>query len=383
MIENFDVVIVGSGFFGATIAERITTNTSKKVVVIDSRPHLGGNSYSTFHEETQIEYHKYGSHIFHTNNEKVWDYCQKFTKFNDYLHKVLTIHNEKVFSLPINLSTINQFYQSNLSPKEAKVKVESQMDSAGSATNLEAKAISLIGKDLYEAFIKNYTIKQWQTNPTELPSEIITRLPVRFNYNTNYFDDLYQGIPLDGYTKWIEKMLSKSTVLLNTDFFDFRSQINPMQIVIYTGPIDKYFSYTHGELTWRTLDFDLEVVEVEDFQGTSVMNYSDLDVNFTRIHEFKHLHPEREYSKEKTLIMREFSRFASREDEPYYPVNSASDRGKLTKYREMIKLEKNVYFGGRLGTYQYLDMHMAIASALNMFENEIFPKIKEGGLWEK
>jgi UDP-galactopyranose mutase len=281
------------------------------------------------------------------------------------------------------LSTINQFYQSNLSPKEAKVKVESQMDSAGSATNLEAKAISLIGKDLYEAFIKNYTIKQWQTNPTELPSEIITRLPVRFNYNTNYFDDLYQGIPLDGYTKWIEKMLSKSTVLLNTDFFDFRSQINPMQIVIYTGPIDKYFSYTHGELTWRTLDFDLEVVEVEDFQGTSVMNYSDLDVNFTRIHEFKHLHPEREYSKEKTLIMREFSRFASREDEPYYPVNSASDRGKLTKYREMIKLEKNVYFGGRLGTYQYLDMHMAIASALNMFENEIFPKIKEGGLWEK
>jgi UDP-galactopyranose mutase len=188
---------------------------------------------------------------------------------------------------------------------------------------------------------------------------------------------------LDGYTKWIEKMLSKSTVLLNTDFFDFRSQINPMQIVIYTGPIDKYFSYTHGELTWRTLDFDLEVVEVEDFQGTSVMNYSDLDVNFTRIHEFKHLHPEREYSKEKTLIMREFSRFASREDEPYYPVNSASDRGKLTKYREMIKLEKNVFFGGRLGTYQYLDMHMAIASALNMFENEIFPKIKEGGLWEK
>jgi UDP-galactopyranose mutase len=281
------------------------------------------------------------------------------------------------------LSTINQFYQSNLSPKEAKVKVESQMDTAGSATNLEAKAISLIGKDLYEAFIKNYTFKQWQTNPTELPSEIITRLPVRFNYNTNYFDDSYQGIPLDGYTKWIEKMLSKSTVLLNTDFFDLRSLINPMQIVIYTGPIDKYFSYTHGELTWRTLDFDLEVVEVEDFQGTSVMNYSDIDVNFTRIHEFKHLHPEREYSKEKTLIMREFSRFASREDEPYYPVNSASDRGKLTKYREMIKLEKNVYFGGRLGTYQYLDMHMAIASALNMFENEIFPKIKDGGLWEK
>jgi UDP-galactopyranose mutase len=377
MIENFDVVIVGSGFFGATIAERITTNTSKKVVVIDSRSHLGGNSYSTFHEETQIEYHKYGSHIFHTNNEKVWDYCNKFTKFNDYRHKVLTIHNEKVFSLPINLGTINQFYQSNLSPEKAKEKIESQMETGKSATNLEAKAISLIGKDLYEAFIKNYTIKQWQTNPTELPAEIITRLPVRFNYNTNYFDDLYQGIPLDGYTKWIEKMLSKSTVLLNTDYFDLKNQINPNQIVIYTGPIDKYFSYTHGELTWRTLDFDLEVVPVEDFQGTSVMNYSDLDVNFTRIHEFKHLHPEREYQKEKTLIMREFSRFASKKDEPYYPVNSAADREKLVKYREMIKLENNIYFGGRLGSYQYLDMHMAIASALGMYENELVPVLNK------
>jgi UDP-galactopyranose mutase len=373
MIENFDVVIVGSGFFGATIAERITTNTSKKVVVIDSRSHLGGNSYSTFHEETQIEYHKYGSHIFHTNNKKVWDYCSKFTKFNDYRHKVLTIHNEKVFSLPINLSTINQFYQSNLSPREAKLKIESQMEKGKSATNLEAKAISLIGKGLYEAFIKNYTIKQWQTNPTKLPAEIITRLPVRFNYNTNYFDDFYQGIPLDGYTKWIEKMLSKSTVLLSTDFFDLKNQINPRQIVIYTGPIDKYFSYAHGDLTWRTLDFELEVVAVEDFQGISVMNYSDLNVNFTRIHEFKHLHPEREYQKDKTLIMREFSRFASKRDEPYYPVNSAVDREKLVKYREMSKLEKNTFFGGRLGSYQYLDMHMAIASALGMYENELVP----------
>jgi UDP-galactopyranose mutase len=373
MISNFDVVIVGSGFFGATIAERITTCTNKKVLVLDSRSHLGGNAYSTFHEETRIEYHKYGSHIFHTDNKKVWDYCAKFTKFNNYRHKVFSIHNEKVFSLPINLSTINQFYQSNLSPKEAEIKIKPQMDNGGSTTNLESKAISLIGEVLYNAFIKNYTIKQWQKNPTELPAEIITRLPVRFNYNTDYFDDLYQGIPLDGYTKWIEKMLSKSTVLLNTDFFDLRSQINPKQIVIYTGPIDKYFSYIHGKLTWRTLDFDLEVMAVEDFQGTSVMNYSDLDVNFTRIHEFKHLHPEREYQKEKTLIMREFSRYASSNDEPYYPVNLAADREKLVKYREMVKLEKNTFFGGRLGSYQYLDMHMAIASALGMYENKLVP----------
>jgi UDP-galactopyranose mutase len=376
MIGNFDVVIIGSGFFGATIAERITTNTNKKVAIIEARSHIGGNSYSTIDNATQIEIHKYGSHIFHTNNTKVWNYCNQFTKFNDYRHKVLTLHNEKVYFLPINLSTINQFYQSNLSPQDAKAKIESNLETSGVETNLESKAISLIGQDLYEAFIKNYTRKQWQTNPKELPPEIITRLPVRFNYNTNYFDDLFQGIPINGYTEWINKMLRKSTVILNTDFFDIKSQIKPNQLIIYTGPIDKYFSYIYGELTWRTLDFELEIKEVGDFQGTSVMNYSDLNVDFTRIHEFRHLHPEREYSKNKTIIMREFSRFASRGDEPYYPVNSAADRNKLRKYRELIKYEKNIYFGGRLGTYQYLDMHMAIASALSLFENDLYPRLK-------
>ena len=378
-LEKFDIVIVGSGFFGSTIAERITTTSNLNVAVLESRNHIGGNSYSEVNDETQIEYHKYGSHLFHTNSEKIWEYCSRFTKFNNYRHKVFTIHNNQMYSMPINLGTINQFYKTNYSPEQAKTKIteQSHNNADEEILDLESKAISLIGEDLYNAFIKGYTTKQWQTDPRDLPASIITRLPVRYNYNNEYFDDNFQGIPVDGYTKWIEKMLAKSTVFLNTDFFDVRNQIKEETIVIYTGPIDRYFGYKFGELTWRTLDFELNVEDVNDFQGNSVINYADLDVPYTRIHEFKHLHPERNYQSPKTLIMKEFSRFASREDEPYYPVNSATDREKLNKYRELIPDERNVFFGGRLGSYQYLDMHMAIASALNMFDNEIYPKIKD------
>ena len=377
-IESFDVVVVGSGFFGSTIAERITSTSKMKVAVIESRNHIGGNSYSEIDAATQIEYHKYGSHFFHTNSEKVWEYCNKFTKFNNYRHKVFTIHNGQMFSMPINLGTINQFYKTNYNPEQAKekIKVLGRSTITDETIDLESKAISLIGEDLYNAFIKGYTTKQWQLDPKELPASIITRLPVRYNYNNEYFDDAYQGIPIDGYTKWIEKLLEKSTVLLNTDFFEIRNQLSPNQIVIYTGPIDRYFAYKYGELTWRTLDFELKVEDVNDFQGNSVINYADLDVSYTRIHEFKHLHPERNYQTSTTLIMKEFSRFASKDDEPYYPVNSEADREKLSKYRELIPGEKNVYFGGRLGSYQYLDMHMAIASALKMYENELKPKLQ-------
>jgi len=377
-LESFDVIVVGSGFFGSTIAERITSTSKMKVAVIESRNHIGGNSYSEIDAATQIEYHKYGSHLFHTNSEKIWEYCNKFTKFNNYRHKVFTIHNGQMYSMPINLGTINQFYKTNYSPEQAKTKIKDLGLNAknGVVLDLESKAISLIGEELYNAFIKGYTTKQWQVDPKELPASIITRLPVRYNYNNEYFDDNYQGIPIDGYTKWIEKLLEKSTIFLDTDFFDIRNQISPNQIVIYTGPIDRYFAYKYGELTWRTLDFELNVEEVNDFQGNSVINYADLDVPYTRIHEFKHLHPERNYQTSNTLIMKEFSRFASKDDEPYYPVNSAADREKLSKYRELIPNEKNVYFGGRLGTYQYLDMHMAIASALNMYENELKLKLQ-------
>jgi len=375
--NNFDVIIVGSGFFGATIAEKITDELNLKVAVLEKRSHIGGNSYSVIEEETQIEYHKYGSHIFHTNNKKVWDYCNRFANFNNYRHKVLTVHKNKIYSMPINLSTINQFYEKNLNPEQAETFMKTIVNEENQEDNFESKAISLIGRDLYEAFIKGYTLKQWQMDPRELPSTIISRLPVRFNYNTEYFDDFYQGIPLDGYTAWIEKLLSKSKVFLNLDYFEVKDTISKEKLIIYTGPIDKYFNYKFGELTWRTLDFELETHVTNDYQGLSVMNYADLDVNYTRIHEFKHLHPERTYAENKTLIMKEYSRFANTKDEPYYPVNSKSDREKLNKYRELIKQEKNVLFGGRLGSYQYLDMHMAIASALNVFENEILPILKK------
>ena len=375
--NNFDVIIVGSGFFGATIAEKITDELNLKVAVLEKRFHTGGNSYSVVDEETQIEYHKYGSHIFHTNNKKVWDYCNKFTEFNNYRHKVLTIYKNQIYSMPINLSTINQFYGKNLNPEQAEVFMKSIVIEENHEDNFESKAISLIGRDLYEAFIKGYTLKQWQMDPRELPSTIISRLPVRYSYNTEYFDDFYQGIPIDGYTSWINKLLAKSKVFLNVDFFDIKDKISKEKLIIYTGPIDKYFNYKFGELTWRTLDFELEIHSIKDYQGLSVMNYADLDVDYTRIHEFKHLHPERTHSENQTLIMKEFSRFAKTNDEPYYPVNSKSDREKLNKYRELIKQEKNVLFGGRLGSYQYLDMHMAIASALNMFQSEVKEKLNK------
>ena len=378
MFDEFDVIIVGSGFFGSTVAERINSNFNLKVAVIEARDHVGGNSYSEFDSLTQIEYHKYGSHLFHTDNLKVWEYCKKFTTFNSYRHKVLTVHNGEIFSLPINLGTINQFYRSMLSPQEARLKILELGKECleNSEESLESKAISLIGRDLYEAFVKNYTKKQWQTDPKLLPASIIKRLPVRYHYNNEYFDDAFQGVPTNGYTKWIEKMLEKSRIYLNTDYFAVKDKIDSSKIIIYTGPIDKFFAYEFGELTWRTLDFELEVKKTNDFQGNSVINYSDLDVEFTRIHEFKHLHPERNYSSNSTLIMKEYSKFAERNDEPYYPVNSLNDRIILNQYRQLIAKEKNVYFGGRLGTYQYLDMHMAIASALNFFENTLKPRLQ-------
>jgi UDP-galactopyranose mutase len=257
-----------------------------------------------------------------------------------------------------------------MSPQEARdyVLSESNLDSASDATNLEDKAISLIGRPLYEAFIKGYTQKQWQTDPRQLPSEIINRLPVRYNLDANYFDDKYQGLPSQGYGKWFEAMIDHPLIEIKTgfDFFDIKSDLVGQVPVIYTGPLDRYFDYCHGELGWRTLDFEMEHLAMDDFQGTSVMNYADLDVPFTRIHEFKHFHPEREYAKDQTVIMREFSRFATQQDDPYYPINTEQDRKKLIQYRELASGESGVWFGGRLGTYTYLDMHMAIASALTL-----------------
>lgn len=380
-----DLLVVGSGFFGLTIAEQAASQLGCKVTVIDRREHIGGNAYSYADPQTGIEVHKYGAHLFHTSNERIWEYVNRFTSFTDYVHRVYTNHKDEVYPLPINLGTINQFFGKAFSPEEAKslIALQSGEFTSDEAQNLEEKAISLIGRPLYEAFIRDYTAKQWQTDPRELPSSIISRLPVRYNYDNRYFNDKYEGLPVDGYTAWIEKMAESPLidVRLGVDFFDESQSLNRQETVgnvpiVFTGAIDRYFDYQHGELGWRTLDFEQEVVDVGDFQGTSVMNYADASIPYTRIHEFRHFHPEREYVKNKTFIMREFSRFATKDDEPYYPVNTADDRSKLLKYRDLANAETGVFFGGRLGSYQYLDMHMAIGSALTMFENELAPILK-------
>ena len=378
-----DLVVVGSGFFGLTVAERVANELGKRVLVLERRHHLGGNAYSEPEEQTGIEVHRYGAHLFHTSNERVWEYVNRFSAFTGYQHRVYSIYQGEVYPLPINLGTVNQFFRKALSPDEARALIAEQADEidSGEAQNLEEKGISLIGRPLYEAFIRGYTAKQWQTDPKELPPGIISRLPVRYTYDNRYFNDTYEGLPVDGYTALLTRMTESPNieVRLDTDFFDVRDEVVPDGVpVLYTGALDRYFDYAEGKLSWRTLDFEEEVLDVTDFQGTPVMNYADEDVPFTRIHEFRHFHPERDYPEGKTVIMREYSRFAEGDDEPYYPVGTPQDREMLLRYRERAKAEKGVLFGGRLGTYQYLDMHMAIASALRMYDNVLKPHLVDG-----
>jgi UDP-galactopyranose mutase len=376
-----DLLVVGSGFFGLTIAER-AANAGRKVTVIDRRGHIGGNAYSENEPETGIEVHRYGAHLFHTSNPAVWEYVNRFTSFTNYVHRVYSTHEDQVYALPVNLHTINQFFKQAYTPDEARALVKTQAGEfdVSTATNFEEKGIALVGRPLFEAFFAHYTAKQWQTSPEKLSGDIISRLPVRYNYDNRYFNDTWEGLPTDGYTAWIERMADHPNidVKLDVDFFDNSQPFNKKATVgqlpiVYTGPVDRYFDYAEGALSWRTLDFEQEVLNIGDFQGTSVMNYPDADVPYTRIHEFKHFHPERKdlYPTDKTVIMREFSRFATRDDEPYYPVNSTDDRTGLLAYRELQKGEEQVFFGGRLGTYQYLDMHMAIGSALSMWHNQL------------
>lgn len=376
-LTPFDMVVVGAGFYGATIAERAATELGRKVCVIDRRPHVGGNSWSETDRDTGIEYHTYGSHLFHTNDDAVWEYVNRFTRFTSYRHRVFTVRGTQVYPMPINLGTICAFFGKYFTPSEARALVAEQAAAGGSAdpTNLEEKAVSLIGRPLYEAFIRGYTLKQWQTDPRELPADIITRLPVRYTFDANYFSDKYEGLPVDGYAAIFHRMLENPLIAVHTgvDFFDVRRSVVPGQLVIYTGPIDRYFDYAAGELTWRTLDFQKEAVPVDDFQGTSVVNYADEAVPYTRVHEFKHLHPERKYAPGKTLIYREFSRFASRADEPYYPINTARDLKTLSAYKALAEQVPGVVFGGRLGSYKYLDMHQAIGAALKTYRDRVVP----------
>jgi UDP-galactopyranose mutase len=369
------IIIVGSGLFGLTIAEQIATKLDREVLIIEKRDHIGGNAWSEIHPQSGIEVHKYGSHLFHTSHEEVWRYVNQFTEFNNYQHHVWTKHKNEVFSLPINLATISQFYNKFLNPKEAIELINSERESIEirNDANFENLAISTIGRPLYEAFIKGYTKKQWQVEPSLLPGEIFSRLPIRFDFNNRYFSDKYEGLPLHGYHAFLPRIVDHKLIKIetNTDYFENLDRFGDADLTVYTGPIDRYFDYKHGLLGWRTLDFEVDFLKIDDFQGTSVMNYADLDVPFTRIHEFQHLHPERVKKESGTVIMKEFSRKSEIDDEPYYPINSGQDRAALLKYREEAQRLPNVIFGGRLGTYKYLDMHMAIASALQIFDSQI------------
>ncbi|RFU40128.1 UDP-galactopyranose mutase [Actinomadura logoneensis] len=381
---NFDLIVAGSGLFGLTVAERCAAELGLRVLIVERRDHIGGNAYSEPEPETGIEIHRYGAHLFHTSNERVWEYANRFTAFTGYRHRVLTTFKGRVYPLPINLGTICAYFGRAFTPDEARALIAGQAAEVTEVGNLEDKAVSLIGRPLYEAFIRGYTAKQWQTDPRELPAEIITRLPVRYTFDDRYFNDTHEGLPVDGYTAWLERMADHPNieVRLGTDFLSLRDDVLGRVPVVYTGPLDRYFDHAEGALGWRTLDFETEVRPTGDHQGTAVMNYADEDVPYTRVHEFRHFHPERtHYPSDRTVIMREYSRFAEDGDEPYYPINTPADRERLLRYRALAEAEtrrNSVLFGGRLGTYQYLDMHMAIASALSMFDNRLRPHFTRG-----
>lgn len=387
-MTNPDLIIVGAGLFGMTIAQQAAEN-GFRVQIIDKRRHIGGNAYSYFDQETGIEIHRYGAHIFHTSNERVWDYANRFTRFTNYVHRVRTIHNGEVFPLPVNLGTINQFFRAAYTPDEARALIEKQAaEYAGIVpSNLGQQGVKLIGRPLYEAFFKNYTAKQWQTNPALLPASIIRRLPVRFNYDDRYFRSAHEGMPADGYTPWFERMIDspRIDVALNTDFFAAGQPFSKAKVrgnipVVYSGPIDTYFDYCEGRLGWRTVDFTETRYNETDHLGCAVMNYADLDVPYTRSIEFKNFNPEREqiHDQKRTVVWSESSRFAdsSKGDEPYYPINTAQDTAMFAKYRALEADEPMTVFGGRLGNYAYFDMDQTINAALITWEKQVRPLLK-------
>ena len=369
--------------YGFDIAPTSIAHAEYEHFVIDVRDHIGGNAYSYFDEETGAEIHKYGAHLFHTSNQRVWEYVNRFTEFTDYVHRVYATHDGEVYPLPTNLGTINQFFRAHYTPAEAKALIEEQAgELAGKdPQNLNDKGISLIGRPLYEAFIKNYTAKQWQTDPSELPASIINRLPVRFNYDNRYFKDTWEGLPKDGYTAWFERMIDdpRITVELGVDFFDASQPYNKAALnaagvpVVYTGPVDRYFDYELGDLKWRTVDFKEVRYDEDDHFGCPVMNFSDADVPYTRAIEFKNFNPERHDSQnhERTVVWEEYSRFAERGDEPYYPVNDAKNSALYAEYKQLADAEPGVIFGGRLGEYKYYDMDKVIEAALDVVQKEL------------
>ena len=370
------IYVVGAGLWGAVIAERISSELARPVRLIEKRPQSGGNCHSAVDPDSGVECHCYGSHIFHTSDETVWRYIRRFTAFNDYRHRVLTSFRQQVYPLPINLMTINQFYRKNLSSDAARALLASEAarDTGHPPRNFEEKAVSLVGRPLYEAFFRGYTLKQWQRDPRELPAELISRLPLRFHYQDRYFADCYEGIPLDGYAALFRQLLANPLIELelNTDFRERRDSLPPDAIICYSGRLDAYFDYRFGRLEWRTVRFEIEHPDTADYQGCSVMNYADAEIPYTRIHEFKHYHPERPDTG-RTVIYKEYSQTTGPEDEPYYPVDTPDNRRKAAEYRQLAAQTPGLFIGGRLGNYRYFDMDDTIADALREYETNLKP----------
>ncbi|MFA9394506.1 MAG: UDP-galactopyranose mutase [Halodesulfovibrio sp.] len=370
MYNCYDYVIVGAGFFGCVLAEQLASK-GNKVCIIERRGHIGGNCYDEYDPETGILYHKYGPHIFHANNSLVINYIKKFSKFTRYFHQVFTTYKNKTYQLPINLQTINTFYSRNLKPYEVAdfLREEAEVEGITSPKNLEEKAISQIGRPLYEAFFREYTVKQWGKSPSDLSSSIFTRLPIRECLFTSYYDKKFQGLPEDGYTTMFRNMLMSENIhtKLNTDFFAEKNQVKYSKKLIFSGAIDQYFDQCFGPLEYRTVTFEREIMPVPDWQGTSVMNYAESVVPYTRISEPKHFYREKwgNYSSNSTLILKEFSSMDTGKN-PFYPISDQKNLNLLEKYNRKAGHLKDVIFGGRLGDYKYYDMEDVIFSALSI-----------------
>lgn len=363
------ILVVGAGFSGAVVANQLANNTNKKIVVVDSRNHIGGNCHTYQDFKTKITIHKYGPHIFHTNDVSIWKYIQKFGEFNVFTNRVKAVADRGVFSLPINLLTINQYFGKNFSPTEAKQFIIEEGKASGIKTprNFEEQGIKLLGKELYYSFIDGYTRKQWGCSPKLLSAKILSRLPVRFNYDDNYYNDIYQGIPVNGYTEIIERMLNHSQITIELNSKYTKSWNESFDLVIYTGPVDEYFQYQFGRLGYRTVIFKKKY-GTGDFQGNAVINYCNSNVSYTRIHEHKYFTPWNIFND--TVYFYEYSKETEGNDIPYYPKRLEDDMKLLDKYNKLIKNEKNVHFLGRLGTYRYLDMDKVIKEAIH-FSHQI------------
>ena len=365
-MKKYDYLIVGAGLFGATFAYE-ANKRGKKCLVIDKRDHIGGNIYCKKIENINV--HQYGAHIFHTSNKKIWDYVNSFVEFNRYTNSPIANYKGEIYNLPFNMNTFNKLW-GVVTPEAAKAKIEEQRLASGivEPKNLEEQAISLVGTDIYTKLIKGYTEKQWGRSATELQSFIIKRLPVRFTYDNNYFNDKYQGIPEGGYNIIIEKMLKGIDVNLSVDFFKNRDElINLAEKVVFTGMIDEFYNYELGTLEYRSLKFEHEVLECENYQGVAVVNYTEREIPYTRVIEHKHF----EYGTGgKTVITKEYPADWRIGDEPYYPVNNDKNNELFERYKELASKEKNIIFGGRLGNYKYYDMHQVIEAALESVEKE-------------